>query len=83
MRTPPPEAPAPITPGTKEPPSFFRHDGQPKDKVLLQASHACHAHKPNPADAKENCAVFDKQVTKRATETDATPEIKARATEVK
>jgi hypothetical protein len=45
--------------------SFFREDGQPTDKVLLQASRACHQHNPDPADAKENCAVVDDQIAKR------------------
>lgn len=70
----------------QEPPqknAFFRDDGQPKDRFLLKASRDCHAHNPKPADAKENCAVVDNQITKRAmTEPNAAKEIKDRATEI-
>ena len=84
-QTPQPIAPPGLTPSPSVTPqkteSFFRDDGQPTDKVLLRASRACHAHNPGP-EAKENCAVVDNQITKRATETGAAPEITNRATEL-
>lgn len=64
------------------PPSFFRADGQPSDKVLLKASRDCHAHNPNPTDAEANCAVVDNQITSRSTETGVAPEVTKRATEL-
>lgn len=80
----PPPGTAFFSPGAKsELPSFFRNDGAPTDKVILRASRTCHVHNPDAAAAKENCAVFDDQITKRATEPDAKPEIKDQAKRVK
>jgi hypothetical protein len=61
---------------------FRRPDGQPTDKVLLKASQACHAHNPDAAEAKENCAVFDAQIIKRTTEVGVSAAIRNRADEL-